>query len=258
MKDRKKIGLALGSGAGRGYAHIGILQVFKENDIPVDVVTGSSVGAIIGGLYATGSDMHFLEKFAKVFEIKNMVDLSLLKNGLVKGDKVQNLIAMLTKHRKIEETDIPFACVAVDIETGKLETFTEGYIHEAVRASISIPGIFMPYQYNGRWYIDGGVIERVPVQAARDLGADIVIGVDVAYRGQKNKIPNTMTGVISTTLDICQWDSVKSKGDSSDLLLIPDVYGHSPNFDKDTLNCIEKGRAVALENLDRIKALIQS
>lgn len=256
MKERKKVGLALGSGSARGYAHIGFIQVLEEQGIPIDVVSGSSMGALVGALYATGCDMHYLEKYAKSLEMKKMIDRTLMKNGLVKGEKIQELVAILTKYRRIEDADIPFSCVAVDIESGKLETFTTGPIHEAVRASISIPAVFIPHKYREHVYIDGGVLERVPVKAARDLGADIVIGVDVAYRGQKNKVPNSVAGIAFTTFDICQWDAFNAKGHGADLMIAPDVYQHSPNFDKDSIKCIEKGRIAAMEHIDEIKRLI--
>lgn len=259
MKGKKKLGLALGSGSARGLAHIGVIQVLIEQGIEIDVVAGSSMGGIVGGLYAAGLDMYFLEKYAEKFAIKKYLDFSLRDGGLVRGKKTEQLIRLLTKNMGIEQTKIPFACVGVDLGNGELVTFREKVsLYQAIRATISIPGVFAPYAIDGRYYIDGGILERVPVRAAKELGADVVLGVDVLPRGQEEQQPHNVIDTLQRTLSITDWYISRQKDHLADLLLLPDVYeGVDPYSSKDCQVCVQKGREAALDHLKDIKALIE-
>ncbi len=259
MREKKKLGLALGSGSARGLAHIGVIQVLMEQGIEVDVVAGSSMGGIVGGLFAAGLDMYFLEKYAEKFAIKKYLDFSLRDGGLVRGKKTEQLIRLLTKNIGIEQTKIPFACVGVDLGSGELMTFQKKVpLYQAIRATISIPGVFAPYEISGRYYIDGGVLERVPVQAARELGADVVIGVDVLPRGQEEQPPHNVIDTLQRTLSITDWYITRQKDHLADLLLVPDVYeGIDPYSSKDSQACVKKGREAAIEHIEDIRALLE-
>jgi len=253
----KKIGVALGGGAARGFAHIGVLQVLKENDIPIDIVTGCSMGALIGGLYISGVDMYFLQKYAERFDMRQYYDISMRNGGLIKGRRIEELIRLLTKNISIEQGTVPYGCTAVDICTGELKEFTSGVLYQAIRASISIPGVFTPYEVDGEMYIDGGVLERVPTGTARRLGAEVVLAVDVGERGQVRERPKNIIETMRDTLAITDWAMWKEQQKDADLLIVPDVYGIDPLSSKDSKVCMELGRKAAAEMMPKIKELIK-
>lgn len=174
-----KIGLALGGGAMRGLAHIGAMQVMEEHGIMPDVVAGTSIGAFVGGVYACGMSLKMMERFCYSINEKDLMDVVRPRQGLIGGARIERMLRTLTGNRTFDQARIPFAAVATELERGERFVFQEGPIWEGVRASISIPGIFVPFHTGGHTYVDGGVVDRVPIAAARELGADFVIGVDV-------------------------------------------------------------------------------
>lgn len=253
----RKIGLALGSGGVKGIAHIGVLQVLEENAIPIHVISGCSAGAIIGAIYAVGTDLNMLGKFFSVIEGRDMLDVTLPragKGGLFKGERMQELIRVLTHSKTFEQADIPFYCVAVDLETGELVTFREGMLHEAVRASMSIPGVFMPVRVGGKLYVDGGLLERVPSTPLREAGADVIIGVDVGYRGELAQIERPTTrSIVDRTMDIAMWEIARLRQDHVDVMITPQVRELMKGFSTaHTEECIAEGRRAAEEMLPRI------
>lgn len=253
-----KFGLVLGAGGGRGFAHIGVLQVLKENGIEPDILTGCSMGSLIGSLYASGADIYFLEKYAKSFDIMQYVDLSIKDGGFFRGKKIETLIRMLTKNMNIEDTALPFSCVAVDIQTGEVKEFHRGKMWQAVRASISIPGIFKPYEIDGHLYVDGGVLERLPITAAKTMGADKILAVDVNYRGQVMDRPKNIIEMLMHTMNIADWYITQEKEKAADLLLAPDVYEVDPMSSKDAALAIERGRESTIARIDEIKAMLEA
>ena len=174
------VGIALGSGGARGFAHLGALKVLQEENIRVDLIAGSSMGALVGSFYAMGHDMDRLYKIATAFKRKYYLDFTVPKMGFVSGNRVKELIRMFTQNKNIEELDIPLSIVTTDLEKAEKVVLTSGPISDAVRASISIPGIFVPEKVNGRLLVDGGVVDRVPASVAKEMGADIVIAIDVS------------------------------------------------------------------------------
>jgi NTE family protein len=180
-KDRPRIGLALGSGAARGGAHVGVLRAMAEMGLQVDIVAGTSVGALAGAAYATDS-LAELEEFLCGLEwrqILSFVGRRLPRTGLIDGHKVAEFIRAHVIERRIEELPLSFAAVATDLVTGEEVLLRQGDLIEALRASVSIPGIFTPVLLDGRLLVDGGLVDPVPVSVARALGADLVIAVDV-------------------------------------------------------------------------------
>lgn len=255
----KKFGLALGGGSARGFAHIGVLQVLSENNIVPDVISGCSMGALIGGLFASGIELDEIINYARSFSFTQYIDFSLRGNGgFMRGRKIEELISILTKNIGIRQTKIPFCCVAVDICTGELVTFTDGALCKAIRASISIPGVFVPYQLRGRTFIDGQILERLPIDSARILGADIVVAVDVAPRGQAHpRPPKNVVETIEWTMQITDWYISSHKETRADLLILPDTYDSTPYSTRDLNSLIECGRAAAKDSLDNLKKLIE-
>lgn len=257
MKDRPKIGLALGAGGSRGLAHIGVLQVLEENDIPVDIITGSSIGSLIGSLYAVGISPNMMEGIALNLDKKNYYDVSVPRTGFIKGEKIEELMKLLTKGQNFEDVDFPLGILAVDIKNNELLTIKSGPIYKAVRASISIPGVFMPVIDGDRVLVDGGVLERLPVKAARDMGADIVLAVDVGYRGQI-KSPKSILEIIFRSIDIMGYALVREKQDEGDVEMYPDNLWMNPMDFNNVAEAIKEGRDVALKHLDEIKNILSS
>ena len=181
--ERKKVGLALSGGAARGLAHVGVISVLHEAGIPIDMIAGTSAGAIMGAVYARHLDTEKMREYALDPSWKKrapMIDPSFPKTGFIKGKKIENLLAsFLGGHIDFKDLQIPFACVATDITTGEEIIFNSGSVTAALRASISIPGIFTLTRQRGRYLVDGGLTTPVPVEVVRQMGADFVIAVNV-------------------------------------------------------------------------------
>ena len=256
--SKKKVGLALGAGSARGFAHIGVLQVLEENSIPIDLIVGSSMGSVIGGIYACGTDLHMLSKIVPVLNEKDYFDIVIPRyGGLIKGDKFRSLIRIFTKKYKFSDTKIPFACTAVDLLQGELVVIDQGDIDDAIRASIAIPGLIEPHNWNGKLLIDGGVISRVPCDIARDMGADVVIGVDVGYRGGPPLSPIRRTvDYLYAAFDIIGWEAAKAHDSGADIMIAPDISNINPNSFCDFQMCVENGRKAAERALPQILALL--
>ena len=175
-----RVALVLGAGASRGFAHIGVLKILESNGVPVHMIVGTSAGSFVGSLYAYGFNSYQLQKMALSIEQSDIVDMTIPDNGFIKGEKLENYVNSVMKKTPIEKLKIPFYAVATCLPEGQEVIFGQGNTGKAVRASCSIPGVFMPSIINGKMYVDGGVVSPVAVDAARKYGADIVIAVDIA------------------------------------------------------------------------------
>jgi NTE family protein len=175
------VGLALGSGAAKGFAHLGVLKELEENNIPIDYIAGTSIGAIIGAHYATFKDIKRLEELIFSFNRKRGFQLfdPTLTGGFVKGIKFERFIEEMLEGAKFDTLQIPFAAVATDFKTGRAIAFQEGDLTKAIRASSSVPAFFQPLQYKNHLLADGGLSNPVPVDIVRAMGADIVIAVNL-------------------------------------------------------------------------------
>ncbi len=176
-----KVGLVLGSGSARGWSHIGVIRALTEAGIQVDYVAGTSIGALVGAAYATDT-IEVLEEWALQLEWKQILsfmDVVLPKSGLIDGKKIAGLIRQHIHVKNIEELPLPFSAIATDLRMGQEVVLRKGDIIEAVRASISLPGIFTPVEKDHAFLIDGGLVNPLPVSTARDMGADFVIAVDL-------------------------------------------------------------------------------
>ncbi|QKJ87321.1 patatin-like phospholipase RssA [Paramixta manurensis] len=178
-----KIGLALGSGAAKGWAHIGVIHALERAGIEIDVVAGCSVGALVGAAYAS-HHLPVMEKWVRSFsywDVLRLMDLSWRRGGLLRGERVFNHVRRIVPHEAFEECGRRFGAVATNLSTGRELWLTEGDLHQAVRASCSMPGLLSPVPYNGYWLVDGAVVNPVPISLTRALGADIVIAVDLQH-----------------------------------------------------------------------------
>jgi len=253
---RPKIGLALGSGGARGFAHIGILKVLEQNNIPIDYIAGSSIGALVASLYGVGHSPESIQKYITYFPQKFWLDYTVPKMGFVAGDKIKELIRMFTKKKNIEEAHIPLAIVATNLKKGERKVFSSGPIAEAVRASISIPGIFVPEEIDGEYYIDGGVIDRVPVSVVKDMGADLVIAVDVSYYEAEHEV-SSIFDVIAQTIDIMEREILRYRMLHADLMIRPKVGHWGANTFNGSEEMIIEGEKAAIDVLPSIQRMIE-
>ncbi|MBA7517699.1 hypothetical protein ES705_09753 [subsurface metagenome] len=191
-KKGLKIGLALGSGSARGLAHVGVVMALEAYNIPIDIIAGTSIGSVIGGLYASGATIEQLEEVAlsiKKSKTLFLIDPVFPHSGLISGDRIEKMLNQFgIKDKTFDDLKIPFAAVATDIESGAEVILNQGKVIDAVRASISIPGIFTPVKYQDYYLVDGGVVDPVPVDVVKMMGADIIIAVNLAKISPYNAV----------------------------------------------------------------------
>jgi len=191
-KQELKIGLALGSGSARGMAHIGVIQVLQQYQIPFHFIAGTSIGAIVGSVYATGISVGEMEKIVYLMKNTNFISFlnpAIPSSGFISGSRgVDFLERIALRDKKFSDLKIPFAAVATDIKTGAKVILNHGSVIKAVRASFAIPGIFTPVRYQDYFLVDGGLIDPVPVDVARKMGADLVIAVSLSSKNPEPQI----------------------------------------------------------------------
>ncbi|MDT8901231.1 patatin-like phospholipase family protein [Anaeroselena agilis] len=252
---RPTIGLALGSGGLRGLAHIGVLKILEREGISVDYIAGCSIGSLIGSLYASGLDSETIFKLAKNLKRRHWIDFVIPKMGLVAGDRTLETIKLLTRRKNFDELAIPLAVVAADLNTGEEVVFRDGEVAHAVRASISVPGVFVPYEYNGRLLIDGAVVNPTPMDVVHSMGADIVIAVDLVPTGEVAALTNIFD-IIIQTIDIVERQLLKQRQHYSDLLIKPDVGHISPSSFTEIDECVDLGARAMEAGLPRLRNLL--
>lgn len=193
-----KIALALGGGAARGFAHVGVIKALEAHGIVPDIVVGTSAGALVGALYAGGYSGFDLQRVALQMDDTIIADWSLPDRGFIKGEALQNFVNRAVQNRVLEKLNKPFATVVTDLQSGEMVVFRTGNTGMAVRASSSVPGVFQPVSINGREYVDGGLVSPVPVRAARSMGADIVIAVDISNKPRFGKTRDSIDVMLQT------------------------------------------------------------
>lgn len=251
------IGLALGSGGARGFAHLGVLKALKEANMPIHMVAGSSMGALIGALYCAGQDIDHMYTLAKTFKRKYYLDFTVPKMGFIQGKRVKEYIRLFTHRKSFEDLEVPFSVVATDLYTGEKVVLKSGDVADAVRASISIPGIFVPEKIDERMLIDGGVIDRVPVSVVKDMGADIVIAVDCAHFEANHDI-SSIYDVIIQSIDIMQDEFIRQIDLDADVMMRPKVAQFSSRAFTNIEDIIQEGEKAAQEHIDQIKQCIEN
>jgi len=255
VKERPTVGLALGAGAARGFAHLGVLRVLKDANIPIDLVAGSSIGSVFGALFALGSDLEMLTGLALQLKPNFFMDPCVPRRGLISGRKAHALLRLLTKNKTFSDLEKDLYVVAVDIENGDKVVFEDGLLADALRASISVPGVFQPFNLNGRLFVDGAVMDRIPVSVLRDKGADIVVAVDVKLTRElqfRSRI-NNIFDVFFQSLDLLEREVAKHHLIDADVLIYPDVGDISAAAFNRVGECIDRGAAAARDAVPRIK-----
>jgi len=193
-----KVGLALGGGAARGFAHIGVIKALEAQGIVPDIIVGTSAGAVVGALYSSGLSGFELQKIALEIDEGQVSDWSLPDRGVFKGEALQNFINHAVANRPLEKLPRSFAVVATDLKSGESALFRSGNTGMAVRASSAVPGVFQPVNINGRDYVDGGLVSPIPVRAARSLGANFVIAVDISVNPRDARTASTFDVLLQT------------------------------------------------------------
>lgn len=177
----KKVGLALGSGSARGWSHIGVIRSLLEGGIPIDCVCGASIGALVAGSFAAGF-LDPLDRWVRRLSwphIIGFMDMLIPRSGLIEGEKISGYLREVLSDPRIEDLPVPFCAIATDLKTGREIWIREGSLIDAIRASISLPGIFTPFGHDGHWLVDGGLVNPVPVSPCRAMGAEVVIAVNL-------------------------------------------------------------------------------
>ena len=251
-----RIGLALGGGAAKGFAHIGVIKMLEAHGFTPDVVAGTSAGSVVGALYASGMDAFALQQKAVALDETTIRDLQLSATGLLKGQKLQDYVNSQVNQRSMEKLGKPFVAVVTRLEDGKRTVFARGNTGQAVRASSSIPGVFEAVRIGAYHYVDGGVTSPVPVDAARELGADIVVAVDISDK-PRGKTPANMLGAMSQSIAIMGQRLGQAELARADVIVRPKVLDIGPNDFSQRTHAIAEGEKAALAVMPELRHKVQ-
>lgn len=294
--SRPKIGLALSGGGLRGTSHIGVIKALNDHAIPIDLISGTSAGAIVATMYACGYSPQQMQSIIHNIHISDLIDLkittsdlvkhgfkwmlsgkfrfwSVIPTGLIKGEKIEATLAKLWQQRTVRDTKIPLAITAVDLNSADTVFFTSplprnrsilnaryyhnALLHEAVRASISIPGVFFPKKYRGMTLVDGAVKNNLPTDILNYMGADKIIAIDLGYSGQPNDEIDSVGEILMQCIEIMGREVTLMKSEQyADVIIRPQVYDLSHKDFKQAKEFIKRGYQATLEKMDLIKALL--
>ncbi len=253
-----RIGLALGGGAALGLAHIGVLRVLSEEGITVDCVAGTSAGSVIGAAHCAGRSWKEIWDAARRVEWSNLVSLTFPRQGMMRLDKLERYVEAMTGALDFSELRIPFAAVATDLERGEQVVFTTGSVAKAVRASCSVPGLFEPLRRGDMALVDGGLVNDVPADVARSLGADIVIGVNLHARKLQSGPPRNILDIAYYTFDILLAGAGQKGMSSADLVVSPDLQGFHYRNLKKADELVDRGAQAMRDGLGELKRIISA
>ena len=258
-KKPPRIGLALGGGAARGFAHVGVIQVLEEAGIRPDYVTGTSAGSLVAALYASGKTGAQLQQVADSMEEAAFADwmLPIFNRGMLRGAALARYVNQQVGNRLIENMVLPLGIVATDLNSGKGVLFQRGDTGTAVRASSAVPSVFQPVSISGRDYVDGGLVSPVPVRYARQMGAELVIAVDISSAPEGNPAGDSLQILLQTFAimgkSINGWELKEA-----DLVVRPALGGvRSADF-ASRRKTVEAGRAAMLQALPQLRAAIEA
>lgn len=292
-KERPKVGLVLSGGGAKGVAHVGALKVIEEAGIPVDIVVGTSMGSIIGGLYSIGYTPAQLDSIVRHLDWMNLLsdktkrsdvtlsqkedldkylvsipfnfkDFKSVFSGVIKGDNLESLFFNLTRPYtdsiSFDDLPIPYACVATDADTGEEVVFRSGYLYKSMRASMAIPTVLSPVEWNGRWLVDGGVKNNYPVDVAKAMGADIIIGVNVEDMNDTTAVNKQDPNAISLLFKLVMMGGQEKYLENvaeTDVYIPVDMKGFSPaSFGRAALDSINRrGYEAAMSKMPELAAL---
>ena len=272
--SKTKVGLALGSGAARGIAHIGVIKALREEGIPIDIIAGTSMGSIVGACYAIDGEISLIEEIAITSNLRKLTGLldpkfTFFGSGILSGGRVENLLKSIIGERDFRGLSVPFAAVATDINTGDEVIIREGSLIKAVRASISIPVVFVPVKYNDHYLVDGGIVNPVPADVVQYMGANFTIAVNVlndpkrckhlGITGDKKspKSPSLFNTLIQSFY-IMEYEIIRSSILKADIIIEPDVTGIEVYEFYRGPEAIEAGYKAAKAVIPEIKNLLSN
>lgn len=252
-----KLGLALGGGAARGFAHIGVIQVLEEAGLRPDFVAGTSAGSVVAALYASGKTGAQLQQIGESMEEAAITDwtLPVFNSGILRGDALARYVNQQVGGRSIENMNVPLGIVATDLYSGEMMVFQRGDTGLAVRASSAVPAIFQPVKISGRSYVDGGLVSPVPVRAARSMGAQVVLAIDITSPPDSSGSDNTIT-VLLQTASIMGKSINAFELKEADVVVRPDLRAVSSADFSSRKKAIEAGRRAMLELVPQLRAAI--
>jgi NTE family protein len=253
---RPGIGLALGGGFARGFAHLGVLQVLEQHQIPISHIAGTSVGSILGAAYASGAPLSRIIATCRTLRFRDIARWRVSRLGLASNNRLGDLIERVFESRQFEELRIPLAVVATDLTTGEPVVFTQGHLVDAIRASCAFPGLFEPVEIGTRCLADGGLVAPVPTRAARELGASSVVGISVGMQDGHRGAPTNIFQVVSRAVSAAQKHQLEIWERHADIVLRPDVQSLAwDDFDR-AEEAIQAGVVAATRALPRIQKLL--
>jgi NTE family protein len=261
---QKKIGLALGSGGTRGFAHIGVLKVLISENIPIDFLVGSSAGAVIAAYFAVHGEIESFENLVikmKKIDFVSLIDFISPKKALIRGTKIQKFIDKLFMYKDFSQVKIPLKIVATDLRRGKEVILTKGNIAQAVLASGTLPGVFPPVSLGKELLVDGGVVNPTPVDVVRKMGAEIILGVDLTMKGKVNLNNPNIVEVLVRSFDVLRTETTKltvGKFDKNLVIIKPKISGELNLLDcfNQREEIIKDGEIAAQKILPKIRKLL--
>jgi NTE family protein len=251
-----RIGLALGGGAARGFAHIGVIKVLEAQGIHPEIIVGTSAGAVVGALYAAGNSGFDLQKQAIKLDETKISDWSMPDRGVLKGESLQNFVNDAVGQRPIEALKKRFAVVATDLHSGESILFRTGNTGMAVRASATVPGVFRPVSISGHEYVDGGLSSLVPVRSTRQMGADVVIAVDISARPGNQPVKGTLD-ILLQTFTIMGQNLARYELKEADVVIQPRVSSVGATDFQARHDAILEGERAAQAALPQIREAIR-
>jgi len=253
---RPGIGLALGGGFALGYAHLGVLRVFEEQQIPISCLTGTSIGSILAAAYASGVPLPKIIEKCREIRFRDFARWRVSRFGLASNDRLGALVQRFFDSRQFEDLYIPAAIVATDLGTGDPVVFKQGSLAEAIRASCAFPGLFEPIQIGTRYLVDGGLVAPVPTRAARDLAAQLVVGVSVGLHDGQRGAPRNIFQVVSRAVSAAQKHQLESWERHADIVLRPSVQSLAWDDFARIDEAIDAGASAAISALPQIRKLL--
>ena len=257
---KKKVALVLGGGGALGFAHVGVLDVLEQYGVPIDIIVGTSMGAVIGAGYCAGKSVPELTELSTQMTMSKMFDITGKFKGLMSGNRITKFLKPVYKYEKIEELPIKFACNAVDLRTCTTHVFKSGDLITAVRSSMSVPVIFSPVKHGGMVLVDGGILDNMACDVAKNMGYDVIIAVDVISKSILIENVDSLFGSIIQSCLIMQQtvQQLQTPNEPCDIIITPDLEEHKQYvFNKQsTEEIIEKGRLATLDAMPRILKIL--
>lgn len=248
----KKVGLALGGGVVLGAAHVGVLKAIRELGIKVDFVTGTSIGAFVAALYAFGKTINDLESIAMDLEWVDTASLALSQYGLLSNQKLGEIVRNFIGDARFGKAKVKLGMVASDVVTGDRVKLTRGKVADAVMASSCIPGIFNPVRIRGKMLIDGGLLENVPIMLAREMGAEMIIAVDLFTASHSHRTPDNLVDLLLNTYYSAMINAARPYNEFADVVITPDLSEFNLLSTDQIPAIIETGYQAAKEKLTAI------